>query len=371
MTESYRKPFVLIKRRLKRGTVYYYRLAGEKTAHSTGRTVKWKAEEWVRTEVLPRVHGDRRPMRELLEPYWDWDRCPHIRRLVSEGKRISPRYAADQRHRMTEHVLPDPLCELPVAEVRRADLLDFRSRLIAKDDVGGRTAQLTMQALRVALREAYYREDIDRDPGAGIGKLSYEKQEVGVFSAKEIKALFETCPGVWGDRPAYTAFLLAAHAGLRRGEIVGLCWEQIDYEAGVIRVDRAAFTADGLPKWGRKRVAPITPLCVAALRELRAESSYVLPHQYVFASPSGEHYSERWWATRFTEAMKAAGLEGRNLRPHSFRHSLNTLLRGAGADPARLRYALGWGDPATQDGYTHWQPEHFDEQREIAGKLLG
>ena len=62
--------------------------------------------------------------------------------------------------------------------------------------------------------------------------------------------------------------------------------------------------------------------------------------------------------------------EGRNLRPHSFRHTLNSVLRGAGADPARLRESLGWSGESVQDRYTHWHPEHFEEQRRLMDEIF-
>ena len=71
--------------------------------------------------------------------------------------------------------------------------------------------------------------------------------------------------------------------------------------------------------------------------------------------------------------MEAAGFDrvGRNLRPHSFRHTLNTVLRAAGADPARLRESLGWSSEKVQDNYTHWHPEHLEEQRRTMDELFG
>ena len=60
----------------------------------------------------------------------------------------------------------------------------------------------------------------------------------------------------------------------------------------------------------------------------------------------------------------------RNLKPHSFRHSLNTLLRGENVDPAKLREMFGWSNEAVQDGYTHWKAEHFEAQRRKIEELL-
>ena len=71
--------------------------------------------------------------------------------------------------------------------------------------------------------------------------------------------------------------------------------------------------------------------------------------------------------------MESAGFDrkGRNLRPHSFRHTLNTSMRGAGADPSRLRESLGWSSEKVQDKYTHWLPEHFEELRRLMDELFG
>jgi integrase len=63
--------------------------------------------------------------------------------------------------------------------------------------------------------------------------------------------------------------------------------------------------------------------------------------------------------------MKKAEIDrvSRRLSPHSFRHSLNTLLRDAEKDPAKIRQVLGWRQERVQDGYTHFDIEHFQELR--------
>ena len=61
----------------------------------------------------------------------------------------------------------------------------------------------------------------------------------------------------------------------------------------------------------------------------------------------------------------------RNLKPHSFRHSLNTLLRDFGYDAGKIRASLGWSNEAVQEGYTDWDSMNFVGQREIVEKELG
>lgn len=70
--------------------------------------------------------------------------------------------------------------------------------------------------------------------------------------------------------------------------------------------------------------------------------------------------------------MTHAGIDykSRNLKPHSFRHTLNTLLRNAGQDPAKIRATLGWQQEKTQDNYTHWQIEDLRDQSKVVDDLF-
>ena len=92
----------------------------------------------------------------------------------------------------------------------------------------------------------------------------------------------------------------------------------------------------------------------------------------VFAYPDGSRLGGTWWQKHFHNGMKAAGIDckKRNLRPHSFRHTLNTLLRERGYDSERIRASMGWSSVSVQDGYTHWNADSFDGQREIIDTLF-
>ena len=381
-----KRPFVL----WKRGKYWYYRLANETNFHSTGKTLRSHAEDWIvnKHNLMPKLksrqNGEKGPLpgdvtlREYIEPFFLWDRCPHITRLREEGKTISEGYATKQRRRMETYLCTDRIVDLKIGSIRRADILDFRRRLV-ETGTGARTINMTIGILKIVFHEALFREDIDRDPTLGIGQLNYEQQEIGIFTRQEMIELFAERPGVWRDLPAYTAFLLAAHCGLRRSEVLALAWRQLDLVAGVIHVDRA-MTDNELPKWNKKRKTLMTLKCVEALKELRKSSSWVLPDHFVFSYPDGTPRKFTWWKKHFESAMIQAKLmsrEGgkivnpRNLRPHSFRHSLNTLLRSEDADPAKLREMFGWSSEAVQDRYTHWQAEHFEAQRRKIEELLG
>lgn len=226
------------------------------------------------------------------------------------------------------------------------------------------------------LREGVFREELSRDPCLGIGKINVPRREAGTFHVEELQKLFpEEGLGPWLDRQDYNCFLVAAATGLRSSEILALQWRHIDVDNNLARVEQAwkfKMHELGLPKWGRTRTTPLPAKTANALKELRAESLHVLPDALVFCYPDGTRLGDRWWNEHFHKATTAAKIDAkaRNLKPHSFRHTLVTLLADKGQQPEKIRAALGWTNASTQDGYTHWEQTDLNGQATIVDSLF-
>jgi len=106
----------------------------------------------------------------------------------------------------------------------------------------------------------------------------------------------------------------------------------------------------------RKRV-------LSRLKELKLSSGRSNPDDLVFCYAYGSRLGNTWWKGRFNSALENAGIDrtARNIYPHSFSHSLNTILRDAGKDPIKVRAVLGWRHERTQDDYTHFDVEHYGD----------
>lgn len=279
------KPYNLHKRKkkLKNGketTTYYYSInpssgvppsiCKQEQRKTTGCSTKSAAIAFVldRIEELknksPRTKSEL-TLKEYAEPFWIWETYPHVDRLRSEGKSITRNHVEIQRLVMKKHLFPDPIVDTPLSEITRDSILQFRSRLIKKYGYS-RTVQKVMSLLKTIMKEAYFREHIDRDPTVGIGKVKYEQREAGTFTEKELKSLFEEVPGFWKDWKDYTVFLLAATTGMRQGEVLALQWQDIHFDKGFTEVVRAwkGRTEIDLPKWNKKRVVPL-PLTLAVI----------------------------------------------------------------------------------------------------------
>ncbi len=365
-----KRPYLL----KKRGKYWYYRLCDEITFHSTGETAKARAEEYVLNTAIPKVceldNKIKKPtFKEYSSPFYIWDSCPHIRRLLDERKSITHRHARNQRYWIDKYILPDIIVQKKLSEIKRADLIDFRSRLLQQIPDKLNTVNKVMAVIKTIFKEAQIREDIDKDPTIGLGKIKETPKRPGIFSMNELEQLFPIDSfGPWQEVMDYTCFLLASTTVMRKGEILALKWENIDFEKGIIKINLAWKDIHelGLPKWNNIRVTPILLFrkrTLSRLKELKLASSKSKPGDFAFCFADGTRFGKSWWRKRFIRAMEKADIDrvSRNLKPHSFRHSLNTILRDVGKDPAKIRAALGWRQERTQDGYTHFNEEHFKD----------
>jgi integrase len=128
-----------------------------------------------------------------------------------------------------------------------------------------------------------------------------------------------------------TALGLAAWAGLRLGELRGLRWEDVDLDAGVVRV-RRSLLPDGKPKPPKtdagKREVPILDLLRRLLVAWKLEAPNSHGDDYVIATADGHPVGERNLRRALSDAKKAAGIDPGDARLswHSLRHSFGSML---------------------------------------------
>lgn len=325
-------------------------------------------------EALKEPQPQGAVFQRYAEPFFQWDSCPHVRRLLNEGKSISRYHVKKLRRVLENHVFPDKIARLRISEIKRADILDFRERLI--ENMGyTRTVQQAVSVLETILKEAYFREEINRDPTAGVGVTKYQPAEVGIFSEEELRSLFPPdSPGPWKDLTGYAVFLTAATMGMRRGEILALTWECVHFNESYLEIRQAWKDRHepGLPKWNKARTVPLPAMLAETLKRIKNRGNNTTPEDLIFCYDDGSRLGGTWWAKRFNAALETMEIDRkvRNLRPHSFRHTLNSILRDKGYDPAKIRAALGWADEVIQNTYTHWSTESLTGHREIVDSLF-
>jgi integrase len=146
-----------------------------------------------------------------------------------------------------------------------------------------------------------------------------------IFSAEEVAKLLDASP-VWLE----PVILLAYQTGMRRGEIVGLRWEQVDMKRSLIRL-RSCDT-----KTGEGRAIPLLP----QVRSMFATLPWGLGQNAVFPNPAtGQPYTPAWVSMAFQRTCRRAGLT--NARFHDLRHTFVTNARRAKIDYFRIMAITG------------------------------
>ncbi|MFF4869389.1 tyrosine-type recombinase/integrase [Streptomyces sp. NPDC000961] len=283
-------------------------------------------------------------------PYW-LDNIVKPRRK----KTTAAKYEVHVRLYLVPMLGSKRLESLGVADVRR-----FLVQLEKKTSAA--TAKESHRVLRTALTAACREELVSRNVATLVEPPTVAARELSPWS------LDETLDFLAAARkdPLYAAFVLAIALGFRRGEVVGLRWENVDLDKREIRVRTqrqrvAGEVYEDDPKGRRrKQTLPLPAICVAPLRWQRLKQAAAREHAgekwtetgYVFTTRTGQPIEPRNLYRSFTRVAKNAGL--RVVRLHDARHGTATLLTAAGVPPRVVMEILGHSQIAvTMNVYTH------------------
>jgi integrase len=158
-------------------------------------------------------------------------------------------------------------------------------------------------------------------------------------------------------------YVLAVHTGMRPGELLGLRWEDVDLDAGSLRVNRALSDgklAETKTKRSRRRI-DLSAGSVAALKahhkrqlEERVQKAGLWrDNGLVFPSTIGTPLSHRNLVRTFKRLLKRAGLP-QSIRLYDLRHTCATLLLNSNVHPKYVQELLGHASISqTLDTYSH------------------
>jgi integrase len=194
---------------------------------------------------------------------------------------------------------------------------------------------------------------VARNPCSVRGAATERAPEMRVATVTQVTALAQAID------PRFRALVLvAAYAGLRWGELVGLRVKRVDLLHQRITVAEQATEIDGHFTWGPpkteagRRTVTLSAVAAAALVEHLATYSQPGPDGLVFTSTEGgllrrSNFNRRVWRP----ATRAVGVEG--LRFHDLRHTSATLSIAAGASTRELMARMGHSSSAAALRYQH------------------
>jgi integrase len=230
-----------------------------------------------------------------------------------------------------------------------------------------RTVQYIHVTLHKALKQAVMDGLIPRNIADAVKAPQVHKKEVNPLIPAEVTALLSAASG---DR-LEALYVTAIHTGLRRSELLGLKWTDIDLDAGTLSVQRS-LDKDGTfnpPKRSKsRRTVKLTPQAAEALKGHRARQneerlqlgSLWEDRGLVFPNRSGKPMNADYLYHRgFKPLLAKAGLSGFTF--HSLRHTCATLLLTKNVNPKIVSEMLGHATISqTMDTYSHVMPGMSD-----------
>ena len=280
------------------------------------------------------------------------------------GSPYKPSALRNYEHALRTKVVPE-LGQLRVSSLTRAQVQDLVDRLVAS----GRSPSTVRNAvlpLRAIYRRALARSEVLVNPTLGLALPANRGRRDRIAPPAEAKALLDALAPE--DRPVWA---MALYAGLRRGEIKGLRWSDLDFERGLICVEQSWDDREGpiepKSRAGRRRVPLAKPLrSQLAAHRLRSQGG---EEELVFGSGTAKAIDTLALTRRARKVWRKAGLAQIGL--HECRHTYAALMIAAGVNAKALSAYMGHSSiTVTLDRYGHLMPGHEEEAAAMLAAYL-
>ena len=233
------------------------------------------------------------------------------------------------------------------------------------------SVHLIHKVLHTALEQAVRLDYISKNPAATCVLPKLEQQQIQPLTDEQVAALLAEIKGTELEN----VVAVALFAGMRVSEILGLTWNSIDFDKGIITVDKQLVRnslRDGniftTPKSGKSRritAAHSVMACLKAQRarqaemKLKAGQLWHNEHNLVFTLRDGRPYNQMRITKLFKASLRNIDLE--SIRFHDLRHTYAVNAIRAGDDIKSIQSNLGHTSAAfTLDKYGH-----FTEQMKL------
>lgn len=283
---------------------------------------------------------------------------------------VRPTTLDDYEVTVRVHLIP-ALGHLPIQKLTPAHLQRFYADKLAAG-CSPRVVQICHRRLSQALDQALSLGLVARNVTRNVTPPRVERTEMRTWTAEEARAFLAVAPhSSYG--PVWTVLL---GTGMRRGEVLGLRWKDVDLDAGTIRIVQSVVPFKGLghiqqPKTpSARRTVTMAPAIVVALRDhRRRQNEHRLAlgdawhdHGLVFPAANGHPINPDNLRRDYARLIELAGVP--RIRIHDQRHTHVTLALQAGAPVGAISQRVGHSRTSiTLDVYGHVT---MDMQRQAA-----
>ena len=300
---------------------------------------------------------------------------------------LSPKTAERYRQIIEQQIIPH-LGALGLQRLKPAHLTEWHARLLREGGKDGAplasgTVGQAHKVLSKALSDAVRGELILRNPVGVVPPPKLAGSEIEILTGDQVKTVLAALRST--AHPIYPHVAVLLTTGMRRGELCGLQWGDVELDAGRLRIERAIErTGAGLRIKGPKtrsgrRTITISAGTIDVLREHRQATLETrlalglgrLPDDaFIFGTPEGRPINPNQLTGAWRRAVVALGLPQVCL--HALRHTHASGLISIGTDVVSVSRRLGHGNPAiTLRVYSHLFSRNDEAAAKAIDQILG
>ena len=291
---------------------------------------------------------------------------------------IRPTTQANYEAKIYQHIIPE-LGKIPLNQLAQKDLQQFYARmktgggLIRTEQFGKGLSDSMVRGLhaacRSALEKAVQEELIRTNPAVGCKLPPKRGREMQVLGREELQRFL-----IQAQAEGYfELFLLDLCTGLRRGELLALQWDDLDFKTGTLTVNKQVYEVKGrlqvsVPKTRasiRRLVLP--PGVVEVLRQYRE----TVDSRWMFPSPVKEDVPLTPGAVRrrLQIILERAGCK--RIRFHDLRHTFASILINQDVPLLNVSTFLGHSDLSTTANiYAHLDKSKKQESADVISSIF-
>lgn len=280
---------------------------------------------------------------------------------------------------ITKHILPEfgdkEISELGVRDIQTFIIRQNKTgNLRTGDKLSATSTNMLLTILNMAFEYACDMEYVKENPCLRVRRIKTEEKKIQAFTVEEQKAI-ETEIDRTND-VRFHGILLCLYTGLRIGELLGLTWDDVDFEHGVIKITKTVYREKnengewqlcvGTPKTkSSDRIIPLPEYISQILYKDKIKS--ITP--YVVENKKGKRMSIRSYQYMFEKLTERAGV--RKLNFHALRHTFATRAIECGMDIKTVADIMGHQNATTTlNRYAHCMLEHKIEMMQKLQRIL-
>ena len=294
--------------------------------------------------------------------------------------KLKVRLSSHQTYRgyIDHHITPN-IGNIPLEKLTTMDLQKLYRKLLNKGRVerieakqqpkglSAKTVRNINQVISSAMDFAVAQKIIPENPCKAVELPKVEHKEMQTIPAEQLQAFLQEAKATG----VYVMYYIELATGLRRGELLGLKWTDIDWNNGIIKVRRQVARVDGqiveapLKTKNSYRTVTISQQAIEVLKQQEEKTN----DEYVFPSPNGGPISPDSVNNMLKRVLARAGIP--KVRFHDLRHTFATVALQNGVDIKTVSGMLGhFSAGFTLDTYAHVTTAAQKEAADTMGDVL-